>query len=307
MVVAFVALCVALAGTATALPGRARVKKDDIARAAVRSVHIKSRAIQSKHIKSRAVTRSKIAKRAVSSERGRPGRPHRDQHRRVLAGTVADRLERDNAGKVNGRSVEKIAFVAGAGTAADDGAVPQRAHPDRGLQRGTGSERQREHRGQRRVRSTPAERTAGGGSFYIADDSFNVGDSFDVLDSRDTQHRRNCEGTLTYARPDGEVVTATFLAEETGDRLRLRRHRHRLGRARRGAAHAVALQRRQSFRASGADDSSTFTLGPRAGVLPQDTPHLLPRLCLPAWQGNACGCLEGAECPVCGSTAPRPR
>ena len=67
MIVALVALSVALAGTATALPGRARVKKDDISRAAVRSVHIKSRAVQSKHIKSRAVTRSKIAKRAVSS------------------------------------------------------------------------------------------------------------------------------------------------------------------------------------------------------------------------------------------------
>ena len=36
MVVAFVALCVALAGTANALPGKSRVKKDDIARAAVR-------------------------------------------------------------------------------------------------------------------------------------------------------------------------------------------------------------------------------------------------------------------------------
>ena len=67
MIVAMVALSVALAGTATALPGRARVKKDDISRAAVRSVHIKSRAVQSKHIKSRAVTRSKIAKRAISS------------------------------------------------------------------------------------------------------------------------------------------------------------------------------------------------------------------------------------------------
>ena len=55
MVVALVALCVALAGTATALPGRARVKKDDIARAAVRrSAHQVDARSQSKHIKSRA-------------------------------------------------------------------------------------------------------------------------------------------------------------------------------------------------------------------------------------------------------------
>jgi hypothetical protein len=68
MVVAFIALCVALAGTATALPGRARVKKDDIARAAVRARHIKSGNILNRHIKTRAVSRSKIAKNAINTD-----------------------------------------------------------------------------------------------------------------------------------------------------------------------------------------------------------------------------------------------
>ena len=116
MIVALVALFVALAGTATALPGRARVKKDDISRAAVRSVHIKSRAIQSKHIKSRAVTRSKIAKRAVSSsEVGQDALTGTNIVESSLA-TVPTATNATNAGKVNGRSVEKIAFVARAGT-----------------------------------------------------------------------------------------------------------------------------------------------------------------------------------------------
>jgi hypothetical protein len=67
MVVAFVALCVALAGTASALPGRNRVKRDDIARNAVRTSDITKDAIRTRHIKRRNVTRSKIARRSVDS------------------------------------------------------------------------------------------------------------------------------------------------------------------------------------------------------------------------------------------------
>jgi hypothetical protein len=67
MAVAFLALCVALAGTASALPGHNRVKKDDIAPSAVRSSDIAGNAIRTRHIKARNVTRSKIAKRSVDS------------------------------------------------------------------------------------------------------------------------------------------------------------------------------------------------------------------------------------------------
>jgi hypothetical protein len=67
MIVALVALSVALAGTASALPGRNRVKRDDIARGAVQSSDIRKNAIRTRHIKSRQVTRSKIAKRSIDS------------------------------------------------------------------------------------------------------------------------------------------------------------------------------------------------------------------------------------------------
>lgn len=67
MVVAIVALSVALAGTASALPGRNRVKRDDIARNAVQSSDIRKNAIRTRHIKKRQVTRSRIAKRSIDS------------------------------------------------------------------------------------------------------------------------------------------------------------------------------------------------------------------------------------------------
>jgi hypothetical protein len=208
MIVAFIALCVALAGTATALPGRARVKKDDIARAAVRAVHIKSRAVQSKHLKSRAVTRSKIARRAVgSSEVGQDALKGDN----IVESSLATVPNASNAGKVNGRSVEKIAFLVGAGTPATsvlslNGLTLNAAcsaGPVLSVAASTSISGAFIHSGGTQAGGTP--------SFYLADDTFNVGDSFSVLGTPADAK----QGTLTYARPDGEVVTATFLAEET--------------------------------------------------------------------------------------------
>jgi len=67
MVVALVALSVALAGSASALPGRNRVKRDDIARNSVQSSDIRKNAIRTRHIKKHQVTRSRIAKRSIDS------------------------------------------------------------------------------------------------------------------------------------------------------------------------------------------------------------------------------------------------
>jgi hypothetical protein len=67
MVVALIALSVALAGTASALPGRNRVKRDDIARNAVRSSDIARNAVRNRHIRKGNVTRSKIARRSIYS------------------------------------------------------------------------------------------------------------------------------------------------------------------------------------------------------------------------------------------------
>jgi hypothetical protein len=209
MIVAFVALCVALAGTATALPGRARVKKDDIARAAVRSIHIRSRAIQSKHIKSRAVTRSKIARRAVgSSEVGQDALKGEN----IVESSLSTVPNASNSGKVNGRSVEKMSFIAGPGTPAAtvlslNGLTLSAVCSTGGaltVTAATSTSGAYIHSGGAQGGMTPA--------FYVADDAFNTGESLNVLGTTSDAK----QGTLTYVRSDGDVVTATFLAEEVG-------------------------------------------------------------------------------------------
>jgi hypothetical protein len=216
MIVALVALFVALAGTATALPGRARVKKDDISRAAVRSVHIKSRAILSKHIKSRAVTRSKIAKRAISSsEVGQDAITGTNIVESSL-GTVPTATNATNAGNaatVNGRTVEKMSFLVPGGTGPTtvlslNGltlVATCAGGPALSVVANTSVGGALIHSG--------GNHTTAGSSHYNEDDSFNPGESFDVLRGSITGGS-DVEGTLTYARSDGGVVTATYLAEE---------------------------------------------------------------------------------------------
>jgi hypothetical protein len=60
LVVAFVALCVALAGTSNALPGRKTVKKDDIANNAVRTKHIRKGNVRRSDIGPDAITSSRV-------------------------------------------------------------------------------------------------------------------------------------------------------------------------------------------------------------------------------------------------------
>jgi hypothetical protein len=219
MVVAFIALCVALAGTATALPGRARVKADDISRAAVRSTHIKSRAVQSKHIKSRAVTRSKIAKRAVSSnEVGQDALTGTNIVESSLgtvpaASNATNATNAGNAGTVNGRRIERMAFVVPGGSGPStvlslNGLTliaTCAAGPALSVAATTSVGGAVIHSG--------GNHSLAGSSHYNEDDAFNPGDSYDLLRGGVTGGS-DIEGTLTYLRPDGAVVTATYLAEE---------------------------------------------------------------------------------------------
>jgi hypothetical protein len=221
MIVAFIALCVALAGTATALPGRARVKKDDIARAAVRATHIKSRAVQSKHIKSRAVTRSKIARRAVGSSEVGQDALTGDNIVESSLGTVANAsnaanaTNASNAATVNGRTVQKMSFLVGGGTPATT------VLSLKGLSLTATCNPGPELIATAATAVNGAFIHAGGtyqnvGAYYNEDDTFNIGESRNVIDTQGgNTGARDVQGTLTYARPDGEVVTATFLAEET--------------------------------------------------------------------------------------------
>jgi hypothetical protein len=219
MVVAFVALCVALAGTASALPGKNRVKKDDIARAAVRTQHIYKNAVRSKHIRARNVTRSKIARRAINSDLVGKDALTGENIVESSLGTVSSASNATNAGRVNGRSVEKFSFVAG------PGAGPTKLLELNGLLLYAAC-----NAGPALVvTATPSAGVNGafvhaggthtaGGTYYNEDDSFGIGDSFNVIDNQagGATGSSNLQGTLTFARLDGEVVTATFLAEEAG-------------------------------------------------------------------------------------------
>src|SRR5688572_9401278 len=116
MVVAFLALCVALAGTASELQWKSSVNNDDISHAAVRAQHIYSNAVRCKHIRARNVTRSKIARRAVNSDLvGQDALTGQNLVESSL-GTVPSASSASNAGKVNNRIVTKLAFVAAPGT-----------------------------------------------------------------------------------------------------------------------------------------------------------------------------------------------
>jgi hypothetical protein len=207
MVVAFIALGVALAGTANALPGKNRVRKDDIARAAVRTQHIYKNAVRTKHIRARNVTRSKIARRAINSELVGQDALTGENIVESSLSTVP------NASKVNSRSVEKIAFVAAAGTGGTQVlnlngltiAAACNAGPALSVSAATTVSGSWIHAG---------GTYAADSSYYISDNAFNAGDSFDVLENGLT-FSTDLRGTLTYARPDGEVVTADFLAQET--------------------------------------------------------------------------------------------
>ena len=221
MVVAFIALCVALAGTASALPGRNRVKKGDIARSAVTSRTIAKNAIRSRHIKSRNVTRSKIALKAIDSSLVGTDALTGANILESSLGTVPKATSADSASKVNGLTVQKFFFRAAPITSSTNvlnlGGLALNAACNAGpalsVSATTTVSGAIIHAGGTWNGGVAAEQ-----DFYNEDDDFNVGDSFNPLDDAGgtTTNSSNLQGSLTYVKQDGGIVTATFLAEQVG-------------------------------------------------------------------------------------------
>jgi hypothetical protein len=218
MVVAFIALSVALAGTATALPGRNVVKKGDIARSAVTSRNIARSAVRSNHIKSRQITRSKIAQRAVDSSLvGSDALTGANIQESSLA-TVPNATNADNAAKVNGLAVQKFFFRAPAITASAPVLSVGGLTLNAGCNSGTNlSISATTTVSGAIIHSGGTWNTAGAAEqdFYVENNDFNVGNTFDPLDNA-TTGSTSLEGSLVYARQDGGIVTASFLAQESG-------------------------------------------------------------------------------------------
>jgi hypothetical protein len=216
MIVAFMALCVALAGTATALPGRNKVRSDDIARGAVHASDIAPKAVRSVHIKGRSITRSKIANRAINSTLVGTDALTGENILESSLDAVPKATDAENATKVNDLTVQKFSFRGAPGkslpAALNLGGlalnVACNAGPALSVSATTTVSGAIIHSG--------GTWSAGGGAeqdFYVEDDAFNVGDTFDPLDDV-TTGSTDLEGSLAYVRQDGGLATVTFVAEE---------------------------------------------------------------------------------------------
>lgn len=218
MVVAFIALSVALAGTASALPGRNKVKKGDIARSAVTSRTIARSAVRSAHIRSRSVTRSKIAQKAIDSSLVGSDALTGANILESSLGAVPNATNAENATKVNGLTVQKFFFrgppVTPSGPVLSIGGLALNAGCNSGTNLSVSATTTVSGA---IIHSGGTWNPAGGAEqdFYLENNDFNVGATFDPLDNT-TTGSTSLEGHLVYVRQDGGIVTASFLAQESG-------------------------------------------------------------------------------------------
>jgi hypothetical protein len=207
MIVALVALFVAMSGTTYA------VKRLSLPKRSVGSGQIRKKAIRNYHIKARNVTRTKISRSAIDSSLVQNDSLRGADILEASLGTVPNASKAGNADKVGGLSVQKFSFRGPADAASTSvlavGGLAITADCNTGpaltVSASTTVSDANIHSGG----------TWGGGnqSFYIDDDNFDVGDTFDPLQSG-TTGGTNLNGTLVYARQDGGVVTVEFLADE---------------------------------------------------------------------------------------------
>jgi hypothetical protein len=206
MIVSLIALFVAMSGTTyavTRLPSRS-----------VGSSQIKSRAVIARTIKARNVTRTKIARSAIDSSLVQNNSLRGTDILEASLGTVPSATKAANADKVGGLNLQKFSFRMPAGTASTNvlyvGGLAINAACNTGPALSVGAS----------TAVSGANVHAGGTwgaanqSFYVADDMFNPGSTFDPLQNG-TTGSDNLNGTLVYAQPDGGVVTVAFLADES--------------------------------------------------------------------------------------------
>jgi hypothetical protein len=210
MVVAMIALFVAMGGTTYA------VKR--LPKRSVGAAQLKKNAVRTKNIKARNVTRSRIAKKSIDSDLVGTDALVGKNILESSLGKVPSAKEADHAAtadKVSGLAVQKFSFRVPAGTAGTN--VLSLSGLALNAVCAAGS-----------ALSVTATTTVSGAnihsggtwgaanqSFYVEDDPFDIGDPpFDILQDG-TTFSSNLNGTLVYSKPDGGVVTVSYLAEET--------------------------------------------------------------------------------------------
>jgi hypothetical protein len=143
MIVACIALIVAVGGTANALPGKNRVKKDDITRSAVSARHIATNAVRASEIRTRAVGASEIRSGAVGTSEARNDSLTGNDVNEPTLGLVpnADRLDgNDSAAFLRSGIVQRFNEVAlndGTGATANQGCASGETLIGGGVRAGT--------------------------------------------------------------------------------------------------------------------------------------------------------------------------
>ena len=204
MIVAFVALSVALGGTTYA------VRISTLPKRSVGPAQIRSKAVRTRHIKAHNVSRTKIARNAINSSLVAANSLRGSDILESSLGTVPSATAADDAKTVGGRTLQKFSFNGSAGTAATKvlelGGLTLTASCSAGhnlsVAATTSADGALIHAG---------GTTSGPAAWYQADDDFMTSESISVLPASGS----NTSGTLTFAGSDGQVVTATFLAQET--------------------------------------------------------------------------------------------
>jgi hypothetical protein len=208
MIVALVALFVAMSGTTYA------VKRLSLPKRSVGSTQIKKKAIRKYHIKARNVTRTKISRSAIDSSLVQNNSLRGTDILEASLGTVPNATKAGNADKVGGLSVQKFSFRGPAGTTSTSVLAAGGLEIDAGCNTGPAlTVNASTTVGDANIHSGGTWGGAPNQSFYIDDDNFDVGDTFDPLQNA-TTGSTNLNGTLVYARQDGGVVTVEFLADE---------------------------------------------------------------------------------------------
>ncbi len=220
MAVAFVALLIALSGTAIALPGKSTVDSGDIRRGAVKAADLGRNAVTSPKVRNSSLRGGDVRNESLTGL---------DINESTLgqvpsagtAGSATTANTASSADSVDGMSFARINYRGDTGTALQpilslNGLTVSAscsAGPTLAISATTAVDGALFHWAVNQASPTSSTDNF---SLYDEEDPFNTGVVEPIADDNGTASPApdSTQGTFTYARPDGGIVTATFMAEE---------------------------------------------------------------------------------------------
>jgi hypothetical protein len=221
MVVAFLALLIALSGTAIALPGKGTVDSGDIRRGAVKTGDIGRNAVTGPKVRNGTLRGGDVRNESLTGldiDESTLGQVP-SANTANSAGTASTANSATSADSVAGVSFARINYRGDIGTAAQpiltlNGLTLSAScslGPTLAISANTAVDGALLHWAVNQL-GTPPNNIA----LYDEEDPFNTGVTEAIADDNGGTSGApdSTQGTLTYARPDGGIVTATFMAEE---------------------------------------------------------------------------------------------